>query len=98
MPLFTSELPFLYSHREWILCRLLFHFGSQPCVHFFSISGSGSCDEAEWVAGFTSVFGGSADAAKKAFARLDSDKSGDISISEVCDFFKEMDSDGMQST
>ena len=61
-----------------------------PCV----CAGSGTCDEAEWVAGFQAAFGGTADAAKKAFAKLDSDKSGDISLAEVSDFFKQMDADG----
>ncbi|ELU05212.1 hypothetical protein CAPTEDRAFT_211623 [Capitella teleta] len=60
----------------------------------FDKDGSGTCDEAEWVAGFTAVFGGSADSAKKAFSKLDTDKSGDISIAEICDFFKKMDDDG----
>ena len=64
------------------------------CMRCVCEPGSSGVDEGEFVAGFKEAFGGTDDQAKKAFARIDSDGSGEISLSEISDFFKQMDNDG----
>ncbi len=55
--------------------------------------GNGEVSRAEFAQGFTSQFGGTADQANKLFGKLDKDGSGDISIAEIEDLFKDMDQD-----
>ena len=43
---------------------------------------------------FTTEFGGSTEQADKIFSKLDKDGSGDISLAEISQLFRDMDADG----
>ena len=63
-------------------------------IVFVSCIGNKQLDQGEFVAGFKSAFGGTDAEAKKAFAKLDADGSGEITVDEISAFFKQMDKDG----
>ena len=58
------------------------------------IAGSGELDEAEFSAGFKAELGATDAQCAKTFKALDEDSSGSVSLSELNDFFKKMDTDG----
>ncbi len=55
--------------------------------------GNGEISKDEFSDGFKSHFGGTVEQANKMFGMLDKDNSGDISMDEIKDLFKEMDKD-----
>ena len=55
--------------------------------------GNGSVSKAEFEGAYTAKLGGTADQAGKVFSKLDVDGSGDISVNEITELFKKMDTD-----
>ena len=58
------------------------------------VAGNGTVSRNEWSATFTSEFGGNSEQADKIFVKLDKDGSGDISLAEISQLFRDMDADG----
>ncbi|ELU04671.1 hypothetical protein CAPTEDRAFT_198121 [Capitella teleta] len=60
----------------------------------FDKDGNNQIDLNEFSTGMATAFGANGDQAKKAFDKIDTDKSGELTVDEIADFFKVLDKDG----